>query len=162
MLCFLCPALSKFSEAIIEYCANIDKAPDKSITKDRFSQEIGSAFDVLFSTWLQSKEAKVRCSGNQINASVQKDHYYWVQDYFHPMLFSPCHTCKLFCSLLISTRHDFVMFKYDLYRGVGYDFYPTSCVFSIPKPWRWDRKHSTSWIKIISNPKAWEILFITL
>nr|XP_022339324.1 maestro heat-like repeat-containing protein family member 1 isoform X2 [Crassostrea virginica] len=53
-------ALSKFSEAIIEYCANIDKAPDKSITKDRFSQEIGSAFDVLFSTWLQSKEAKLR------------------------------------------------------------------------------------------------------
>ncbi|XP_056020899.1 maestro heat-like repeat-containing protein family member 1 isoform X2 [Ostrea edulis] len=53
-------ALSKFSEAIIEYCANIDKAPDKSITRDRFSQEIGSAFDVLFTTWLQSKEAKLR------------------------------------------------------------------------------------------------------
>ncbi|XP_061166579.1 maestro heat-like repeat-containing protein family member 1 isoform X3 [Saccostrea echinata] len=53
-------ALSKFSEAIIEYCANIDKAPDQTITKDRFSQEIGSAFDVLFSTWLQSKEAKLR------------------------------------------------------------------------------------------------------
>ncbi|XP_034336261.2 maestro heat-like repeat-containing protein family member 1 isoform X2 [Magallana gigas] len=53
-------ALSKFSEAIIEYCANIDKAPDPSITKDRFSQEIGSAFDVLFSSWLQSKEAKLR------------------------------------------------------------------------------------------------------
>ncbi|XP_062575581.1 maestro heat-like repeat-containing protein family member 1 isoform X4 [Saccostrea cucullata] len=52
-------ALSKFSEAIIEYCANIDKAPDQTITKDRFSQEIGSAFDVLFSTWLQSKEAKI-------------------------------------------------------------------------------------------------------
>lgn len=56
----LCAALSKFSEAIIEYCANIDKAPDQSITQDRFSQEIGSAFDVLFSSWLQSKEAKVQ------------------------------------------------------------------------------------------------------
>ena len=38
--------------------------------------------------------------------------------------------------------------------GVGYDFYPT--VFSIPEPLRGDRKHTTSWIKIISNP--WEIL----
>ena len=45
--------------------------------------------------------------------------------------------------------------------GVAYDFYPTSCVFFIPEPWRGDRKHSTSWIKIIANPKPWEILFIT-
>lgn len=65
MSCFA--ALSKFSEAIIEYCANIDKAPDPSITEDRFSQEIGSAFDVLFSSWLQSKEAKV-----QIEQSLKK------------------------------------------------------------------------------------------
>jgi len=52
-------ALSKFSEAIVEYCANIDNAPDPSVTKDRFSQEIASAFDVLFNSWLQSKEMKV-------------------------------------------------------------------------------------------------------
>ena len=45
--------------------------------------------------------------------------------------------------------------------GCIYDFYPTSCVFFIPEPWRGDRKHSTSWIKIIANPKPWEILFIT-
>jgi hypothetical protein len=41
-------ALSKFSEAIIDYCANKDNAPDKSVSKDRFEQEIGSAFDILF------------------------------------------------------------------------------------------------------------------
>ena len=33
--------------------------------------------------------------------------------------------------------------------------------FSIPEPCRGERKHSTSWIKIISKPKPWEILFIT-
>ncbi|OWF48217.1 Maestro heat-like repeat-containing protein family member 1 [Mizuhopecten yessoensis] len=53
-------ALSKFCEAVIEYCANIDKAPDQSVTKDRFSQEVASAFDVLFNSWLQSKEIKLR------------------------------------------------------------------------------------------------------
>ncbi|XP_069113199.1 maestro heat-like repeat-containing protein family member 1 isoform X7 [Argopecten irradians] len=53
-------ALSKFCEAIIEYCANIDKAPDQSVTKDRFAQEVASAFDVLFNSWLQSKEIKLR------------------------------------------------------------------------------------------------------
>ena len=53
-------ALSKFSEAIIDYCANKDNAPDKSVSKDRFEQEIGSAFDVLFNSWLQiTKEMKV-------------------------------------------------------------------------------------------------------
>jgi hypothetical protein len=40
-------------------------------------------------------------------------------------------------------------------------FYPTRCVFSIPEPWRGVRKHTTSWIKIISHHKTWEILFIT-
>jgi hypothetical protein len=34
------------------------------------------------------------------------------------------------------------------------------CV-SIPEPWRGDRKHTTSCIKIILHHKAWEILFIT-
>jgi hypothetical protein len=34
------------------------------------------------------------------------------------------------------------------------DFYPTSCVFSIPEPWRGDRNHTTGWIKIISHHKT--------
>uniref|UniRef100_A0A2C9KZ46 Maestro heat-like repeat-containing protein family member 1 n=1 Tax=Biomphalaria glabrata TaxID=6526 RepID=A0A2C9KZ46_BIOGL len=53
-------ALSKFSEAILEYCANLDQAPDKTVSIDRFSNEIFSAYDILFNVWLQSKEAKLR------------------------------------------------------------------------------------------------------
>ncbi|KAK7115260.1 maestro heat-like repeat-containing protein family member 1 isoform X1 [Littorina saxatilis] len=53
-------ALSKFSEAIVEYVANLDKAPDSSVSKERFAGEIFSAYDLLFNNWLQSKEAKLR------------------------------------------------------------------------------------------------------
>ncbi|KAK7500196.1 hypothetical protein BaRGS_00008419, partial [Batillaria attramentaria] len=53
-------ALSKFSEAIIEYVANLDKAPDPSVSKERFAGEIFSGYDLLFNNWLQSKEAKLR------------------------------------------------------------------------------------------------------
>ncbi|KAK6184716.1 hypothetical protein SNE40_007128 [Patella caerulea] len=53
-------ALSRFSEAILEYVANIEKAPDPTISKDRFASEIYSAYDILFNVWLQSKEAKLR------------------------------------------------------------------------------------------------------
>ncbi|KAH9515723.1 Maestro heat-like repeat-containing protein member 1 [Bulinus truncatus] len=53
-------ALSKFSEAILEYCANLDQAPDKTVSIDRFANEIFSAYDILFNVWLQSKEAKLR------------------------------------------------------------------------------------------------------
>jgi hypothetical protein len=42
----------------------------------------------------------------------------------------------------------------------GYDFYPTRCSFSIPSPRLGDRKH-TSWIKIISSHKPWEILYLS-
>lgn len=53
-------AISKFSEAIIEYIANIDKAPDPSVKKEMFSAEIFSAYDVIFNVWIQSKEMKLR------------------------------------------------------------------------------------------------------
>ena len=66
---FLSLAISKFSEAINEYVANLDKAPDSSVSKDRFAGEIFSAFELLFNNWLQSKEAKV---------SV----YWWLDKYF--------------------------------------------------------------------------------
>ena len=36
---------------------------------------------------------------------------------------------------------------------VGYDFYPTCCVFPISSRRLGDRKHTTCWIKIISNHK---------
>jgi hypothetical protein len=43
---------------------------------------------------------------------------------------------------------------------IWYDFYPTRCVFSVPSPRLGDRKHKTCWIKIISNHKPWEIVYI--
>ncbi|XP_034031218.1 maestro heat-like repeat-containing protein family member 1 isoform X2 [Thalassophryne amazonica] len=53
-------ALCHFSDSILEYLANLDKAPDPTVRKDAFSNEICVAFDVLFSNWLQSRESKVR------------------------------------------------------------------------------------------------------
>ncbi|KYO40928.1 maestro heat-like repeat-containing protein family member 1 isoform B [Alligator mississippiensis] len=55
-----CYALQHFSESIQEYLANLDKAPDPTVRKDTFSNEIFSAYDVLFNSWLQSREAKLR------------------------------------------------------------------------------------------------------
>lgn len=56
---FSLPALSKSCEAILDYVANLEKAPDPTVTKDAFSTEIYSAYDMLFNVWLQSKESKV-------------------------------------------------------------------------------------------------------
>uniref|UniRef100_A0A452HQ23 Uncharacterized protein n=1 Tax=Gopherus agassizii TaxID=38772 RepID=A0A452HQ23_9SAUR len=55
-----CYALQHFSESIQEYLANLDKAPDPTVRKDTFSNEIFNAYDVLFNVWLQSREAKLR------------------------------------------------------------------------------------------------------
>eukprot|EP00795_Rhopilema_esculentum_P001016 gene1016-15340_t len=49
-----------FSEAILDYCANIENAPYPDITKDRFFGEIYSAYEIMFNVWLQSKEPKIR------------------------------------------------------------------------------------------------------
>ncbi|XP_047455118.1 maestro heat-like repeat-containing protein family member 1 isoform X1 [Mugil cephalus] len=53
-------ALCHFSESILEYLANLDKAPDPTVRKDTFSSEICVAFDTLFNNWLQSREPKLR------------------------------------------------------------------------------------------------------
>ncbi|XP_053100905.1 maestro heat-like repeat-containing protein family member 1 isoform X2 [Hemicordylus capensis] len=55
-----CYALQSFSESIQEYLANLDKAPDPTVRRDTFSSEISSAYEVLFNSWLQSREAKLR------------------------------------------------------------------------------------------------------
>ncbi|RXM27386.1 Maestro heat-like repeat-containing protein family member 1 [Acipenser ruthenus] len=47
-------------ESILEYLANLDKAPDPTVRKDTFSSEIYAAYDILFSNWLQSRETKLR------------------------------------------------------------------------------------------------------
>ncbi|KAG8195722.1 hypothetical protein JTE90_002985 [Oedothorax gibbosus] len=53
-------ALSKFCESILEYIANAEKAPDPTVKKEAFVSEISSAYDILFTNWLPSREAKVR------------------------------------------------------------------------------------------------------
>lgn len=53
-------ALSRFSESILEYLANLDKAPDPTVRKDTFSSEIYAAYDILFNSWLQNRDAKVQ------------------------------------------------------------------------------------------------------
>lgn len=58
-------ALQHFSESIQEYLANLDKAPDPTVRKDTFSNEIFSAYEVLFNSWLQHREAKVRPWGGE-------------------------------------------------------------------------------------------------
>ncbi|KAM6445551.1 maestro heat-like repeat-containing protein family member 1 isoform 2-T2 [Rhynochetos jubatus] len=55
-----CYALQHFSESIQEYLANLDQAPDPTVRKDTFSNEIFSAYEVLFASWLQHREAKLR------------------------------------------------------------------------------------------------------
>ncbi|XP_056141693.1 maestro heat-like repeat-containing protein family member 1 [Lampris incognitus] len=53
-------ALCHFSDSILEYLANLDKAPDPTVRKDTFSSEIYAAYDTLFNSWLQSRESKLR------------------------------------------------------------------------------------------------------
>ena len=48
-------AFSRFSEAILDYLANIDDAPDPSITRQHFSKEIDAAHEILFASWLHGK-----------------------------------------------------------------------------------------------------------
>lgn len=55
-------ALAHFSESILEYLANLDKAPDPTVRKDAFSAEIFSSYDILFNGWLQHKDPKLRSS----------------------------------------------------------------------------------------------------
>ncbi|XP_065585206.1 maestro heat-like repeat-containing protein family member 1 isoform X3 [Cyrtonyx montezumae] len=55
-----CYALQHFSESIQEYVANLDQAPDPTVRKDTFCNEIFSAYEVLFNNWLQHREPKLR------------------------------------------------------------------------------------------------------
>lgn len=51
--------IAHFAEAIQEYVVNLDKAPDPSITKKTFANELSGAYDVLYNTWILTKEMKV-------------------------------------------------------------------------------------------------------
>lgn len=52
-------AFGSFCDALMEYVLNIEQSPDPTIALDNFYIEIGMAYDVLFSSWLHSKEPKL-------------------------------------------------------------------------------------------------------
>ncbi len=53
-------ALCKFSEAILYYCSNIDKAPDKSIQVTNFSTQIYAAHEIFFNLWIKTNDNKLK------------------------------------------------------------------------------------------------------
>lgn len=55
--CSFAGALAKFSEALIFYFANMERAPDVSVQREWFSQNIALAFDILCLQWLPCKSA---------------------------------------------------------------------------------------------------------
>ncbi len=59
MILFYFSVLCKFSEAILYYCSNKEKAPDKSIEKTMFSMQIYAAHEVFFNVWIKTADNKV-------------------------------------------------------------------------------------------------------
>ncbi|ESN96385.1 hypothetical protein HELRODRAFT_189222 [Helobdella robusta] len=64
--------LSSFSEAIVDYMANIESAPDQNVKKEFFSTEVWTAWEHLFDNWLSNKDLKVKgqvveCLGRMSN-----------------------------------------------------------------------------------------------
>jgi len=49
----------------MDYAANVETAPDPSVRKEVYSQEMDAAYDIVFTLWLQSKEVKVSCDVTQ-------------------------------------------------------------------------------------------------
>lgn len=53
--CSFATALAKFSEALLFYLANMERAPDVSVQRDWFYEDISAAFEILFLQWLPCK-----------------------------------------------------------------------------------------------------------
>ncbi|XP_056636032.1 maestro heat-like repeat-containing protein family member 1 [Diorhabda sublineata] len=51
-------ALGNFCEALTEYISNCEKVPDTTIDIENFGTEISTVYDVLFSTWIYSRDSK--------------------------------------------------------------------------------------------------------
>jgi hypothetical protein len=64
LLCF--SALGRFSDAVSDYLANIDHAPDPTVKREAFSSEITIAYDVLANTWIHTREPKVLNNSRRI------------------------------------------------------------------------------------------------
>lgn len=56
-----CAALTRFAESVLEYVANLDRAPDKSVRRTDFSADVYAAYDVLLAGWLPAaRDAKLQ------------------------------------------------------------------------------------------------------
>jgi len=69
--------ISQFCDAVNTYVANIDRGKVKDITHSSFSSDVFPAYEIIFSNWLQAKEAKVRTISIQalgcISACLERD-----------------------------------------------------------------------------------------
>ena len=55
-------ALSRFSEALLEYLTNFENVPDPSVTRDHFVKELDLAHDIMFTSWLSKGDVKAKQS----------------------------------------------------------------------------------------------------
>ncbi len=58
--CSFGTAMCKFSEAILYYCSNKEKATDQSIEKSAFATQIYATHEIFFNVWIRSGEHRVR------------------------------------------------------------------------------------------------------
>nr|XP_023029049.1 maestro heat-like repeat-containing protein family member 1 [Leptinotarsa decemlineata] len=63
-------ALGNFCDALMEYVSNNEKVPDPTISLENFNIEFGMVYDVLFTTWLFSREPKVTQSTLDVISSI--------------------------------------------------------------------------------------------
>ena len=140
-------AFSRFSEAILDYLANIDNTPDPSVTKEHFVTEIDAAHEVLFNTWLHGKgmsltnspqfevqkvkNAVIEALGYMGPLLSDERLYKYTGMYFHEFfsklktfetLFPPLFLASPVCSTLLG-----------LYKKMSEPFYVTQCVSNLLK-----------------------------
>ena len=54
-------AITTFSEAILDYLANIDEMPDSTVTIEHYNMDANIIYETLFVTWLpHSKDNSIR------------------------------------------------------------------------------------------------------
>lgn len=53
-------AIKKYCESLLEYLANIDQAPDRTVKKDVYALQFSAVYDVFYAHWLQNRDQKVK------------------------------------------------------------------------------------------------------
>lgn len=106
-------AFARFSEAILDYMADQERATSGQVQLSQFEGHISSAFDQLFNVWLLSKESKVSCMymyTNMISSCMYMSMYST-----HPKILHMI-GCEVVCDKLL--RQDLILsngrFKYRI------------------------------------------------